>query len=212
MPPATPAERHRRAVAAAGALLLVVVSAPACRTADEDAHGPEGPVRQPVLVYLSGLDDHHLEAYESVPLHHLPGGVVAARAPVDALAWAHDQTGGWLEITMVDNPDLRGWVADYHVRSALHLVDPVAPGCSVPAGHLPGRVHDQVSPSTQVRLIDVAGDAPDGWVQVRTLSGGDAWWVPSRYLSERAGPDVRRFGPDTPCEEIPAVTPAPHHH
>jgi hypothetical protein len=214
MLPARAARGRRWLAVVAGAMALSVLLAAttACRASAEHTGGGERGVWGPVLVYLSGLDDHHLEAYETVSLHRDPGGLVVAQAPTDSLAWAHDQAGGWLEVEMVDNPDLRGWVSDYHVRGSLHLVDPAAPGCPVPAGHLPGRVHDQVAPSTQVRLIDLADAAPDSWVLVRTLPGGDAWWVRSHHLSERAGPDVRRFAPDTPCEEIPAATPAPHHH
>jgi hypothetical protein len=211
MPPARPVERHRRPGAGVAACLLALAAASAACAGGEDT-GAADAVRQPVLVYLSGLDDHHLHAYDTVPLHREPGGEAIAHAPTDTLAWAHNETGGWLEVTLTGDADLRGWVADYHLRSELHLVDPAAPGCPVPAGDQPGRERAQVDPSTRVRLVDLAERARRTWVLVRDLHSEANWWVERHYLSERAGPDVRRFGPDTPCEDIPAVTPAPHHH
>ena len=84
--------RWRRAVLVVAAAALPVLFATAA-TPGEPARGPLP------LVYLSGLDDHLLPAYESVPLYDSPAGRVIAAAPVGTLAQVHAVQGEWLEVT-----------------------------------------------------------------------------------------------------------------
>ena len=210
MKPANP--RRRLATAAAAGLLTLPLAACSSGTNAGQADNPDTDHPAPVLVYISALDDHQLHAYNTVPLHHRPDADVAAHAPTDTLAWAHDHTGGWVKITLVDDPDLRGWTGDYHLRSHLHLVDPDAPGCPAPAGDQPGRTSEHLDPSTRVRLVNLARHDERTWIRVQNPRTDTSWWVEQRLLSERAGPDIRRYDQDTPCEDIPPFTPAPHSH
>lgn len=168
--------------------------------------------RLPALVYLSGLDDHLLPERDAVPLHDRPQGQVTGYAPVDSLAWASQRSGAWLAIALADRDAVRGWVADYHLRHELHLVDPATPGCPVPAADDPGPPGDlRLPPSTRVQLVDLARLESGSWVLVRDLPGGHHWWIDPRHLSERAGPDIRR-APDDACEEVTVAPVTPHRH
>ena len=207
-----PANRHRRRLAVAAAAGLLTLPLAACSSSGGQADNPDTGQPAPMLVYISALDDHQLHAYDAVPLHYRPGTDVTAQAPTDTLAWAYDHTGGWVKITLVDDPDRRGWIGDYHLRGQLHLVDPDAPGCPVPAGDQPGRTSEHLDPSTRVRLVNLARHNHTTWIRVHDLHTDTSWWVEQHILSERAGPDIRRYDPGTPCQDIPPFTPAPHSH
>lgn len=230
MPPARPADLrqpdHRpggRALALVVAVAVLVGGA-ACSGGGRAGPGGAGD-QQGRLVYVSGLDDHLLPAHDTVPVHREPGGPMVAEAPVDVLAWVHGVAGEWLDVALAEpgppsaerppaaiNP-LRGWIADYYLRGEVHLVDPEAPGCPVPAADLLGdRPRHQLDPSTRVRLVDLAQVGPQAWVQVRPLRGEGQWWVSRQHLSERPGPDIRRAEPDAGCEEITPEPVAPHTH
>ena len=209
----------RTVVAVAGAAALLVGTA--CTTGGTAPGGtPAGagpvvrPVEQgPVLVYVSGLDDHLLEAYETVPLHRAPDGPVVAAVPTGVLAWAHHQSGGWLEVALAEERPARGWIADFYLRGELHLVDPAAPGCPVPAADRAGEPpHHHLAPSTRVRLVDLRRDGAEISVRVRDVRDGGTWWVARDSLSERPGPDVRRAAPGTACAGIRPEPAAPHAH
>lgn len=165
--------------------------------------------QQRSLVYLSGLDDHLLDARDTVPMYRRPGDDPIAEVPADTLAWAYAESGEWVEVRLAEGgSEHRGWVADFFLRGELHLVDPVTPGCPVPAGRTAGTVDHALDPSTKVRPLDLVGQH----AQVRVLATGQTWWVERRTLSERPGPDVRRPGSPADCDQIVAEPPAPHVH
>jgi hypothetical protein len=186
------------ALATGGAVVLVglLLQAPG---------GPAGPGPDgaPVLVYVSGLDDHLLDAYTTVPLHSGPDGPVVAGVPAGTLVWVHPGTGAWVEVTVAEGAPRRGWMADYFLRGRAHLVDPVTPGCPVPASAAPGGPPTgRFDPSTLVRLHDLAGRGTANWVLVEGITTGSRSWVARDALSERPGPDARRVGPGVDCERI----------
>jgi hypothetical protein len=228
MPPARPADHRRRGLALAAATAVLVGGASVACGGDQGG-GADGEQRR--LVYVSGLDDHLLPAYDTVPVHREPGGPVVAESPVDVLAWVHGRAGEWLEVALAEpgpaggaapasgtDPvpsagSLRGWVADYYLRGELHLVDPEQPGCPVPAADLLGdRPRHRLDPSTRVGLVDLAQVGPQVWVQVRQVRGEGEWWVLRQHLSERPGPDIRRAEPGTGCEAITPDPVASHTH
>lgn len=173
------------------------------------ADGEDRAGQQRSLVYLSGLDDHLLDAHDTVPMYRRPGDDPIAEVPTDTLAWAYAESGEWVEVRLAEGgTEHRGWVADFFLRGELHLVDPVTPGCPVPAGRTAGTVDHALDPSTKVRPLDLVG----GQAQVRVLATGQTWWVERRTLSERPGPDVRRPGSPADCDQIVAEPPAPHVH
>lgn len=190
------------AVAAAGLLMAATLSA----LSTEPAAGP-----LPV-VYVSGLDDHLLPAYESVPVHESPGGRVIGFTPVDVLARVHGEKGEWLDIELI-GAELRGWVADYYLRAELHVVNPGTPGCPVDTSHAAGDPpHHQLHPSTRVRLLDAVEQGSYTWVLVRSLLTDGISWVDRAVLSERPGPDIRRAATGTACGDILPEPVVPHTH
>lgn len=211
--------RNRRdRVVVAAVIALVSVPLGVLTVAAVTDREPSGPLP---LVYVSGLDDHLLDAYRTVPLHAEPGGEVIAQAPVDSLARVHAEDGQWLDVELVApaaGPDgeagepLQGWIADFHLRGELHVVDPDAPGCPVPTGHEPGETDHRLDPSTRVRLVDLADRGSDAWVLVRAVGDGSTSWVHRDVLSERPGPDVRRAEEGTACADIHPEPATPHTH
>jgi hypothetical protein len=154
-----------------------------------------------------------------------------AEVPTDSLAWAHDEAGEWVEVSLAEGVPQRGWVADFFLRGELHLVDPATPGCPVPAGATAGVPDRQLDPSSKVRLLDVAvievasidvtgADAasvgpPAGvqvQAQVQVVATGVTAWVERRTLSERPGPDARRLGPAAACDTVGQAPVEPHVH
>jgi hypothetical protein len=198
----------RRRLALIGVLIVAAAALPIAFASRPEASG-----RLP-LVYISGLDDHLLPAYPTVPLHDSPGGAVIAAAPADTLAWVHAERGEWLDVSLVSPAAGRGWVADYYLRGELHVVSPDAPGCAVAMRHSPGEEpHGHViEPSTRVRLLDLAPDGDTTWVLVRILSTGGEVWVDRTALSERPGPDIRRAETGTDCADILPEPVVPHEH
>jgi hypothetical protein len=166
------------------------------------------------LVYVSGLDDHLLPAYATVPLHDGPGGRVIAQVPVDTFAWVHGEQGEWLDVSLAEAGAGRGWIADFYLRGELHVVSPDSPGCPVVMRHSPGEEpHGHViEPSSRVRPLDLAFDGQVTWVLVRVLRTGGEVWVERAALTERPGPDVRRAAPGTDCGEIVPEPLVPHEH
>lgn len=191
------------AVAAAGVLVAAALTAL--------SPGPAAAGPLPV-VYVSGLDDHLLPAYETVPVHESPGGRVVGFTPVDTLARVHGEKGEWLDVELV-GPELRGWVADFYLRAELHVVNPGTPGCPVDTSHAPGDPpHHQLHPSTRVRLLDVVEQGSHTWVLVRSLLTDGISWVDRVVLSERPGPDIRRAAAGTACGDILPEPVVPHTH
>jgi hypothetical protein len=163
--------------------------------------------RRPV-VYVSGLDDHLVEARHEVPLHASAGGAEIGRVPVDTLVRALDEQGGWLEIETAEGPRQQGWIADFYLRGQLHVVDPDEPGCPVATTHGAGEeAHHHLGPSTKVEMLDLQVGSAESWVQVRSLQTDATSWVARDSLSERPGPNPA-MTPGLACGEIlpePAV-------
>lgn len=198
--------RWRRAGLAVVAAALPVLLATAASSSEP------GRTTLPV-VYLSGLDDHLLPAYEYVPLYDSPAGRIIAAAPAGTLAQVQAEQGEWLEVT-IRATGTRGWVADFYLRGELHVVNPESPGCPVVMRHSPGgEAHGHVlDPSTLVRLVDLAEHDGHTWVLVRAVTTGALSWVDQTELSEAAGPDIRKAAAGTDCAQIEPEPVTPHHH
>jgi hypothetical protein len=204
--------RRVAAVVAGGAVVALGLSVPVSGPVSGSGAGGNVADRPAALVYISGYDDHLLPAYETVPLYREPGGPAVADVPTDSLAWAHDEAGEWVEVSLAEGVPQRGWVADFFLRGELHLVDPATPGCPVPAGATAGVPDRQLDPSSKVRLVDVTSAGQQAWAQVRVVATGVTAWVERRTLSERPGPDARRLGPAAACDTIGPAPAEPHVH
>ncbi|QSB14631.1 hypothetical protein JQS43_24735 [Natronosporangium hydrolyticum] len=197
---------RRRLWALASGAVVIIAGLVGPRIGGEPAPPPPA-----ALVYLSGLDQHLLPAYETVPVHAEPGGPVVTSVPAGSLAWVHDQAGGWLEVVLAEGEPVRGWVGDYFSRGELHLVDPTAPSCPVPAGAA------EFAPSSKVRLLDAGEPARPDLVRVRGVADGQTGWVPRAVLSEQPGPHPLRpgpqpLGPNQECAPWPLPEQTDHRH
>ena len=171
-----------------------------------------GTLQRP-LVYVSGLDDHLLPATDEIAVHDAVGGVVTGHVPAGTLVWVHDEQGEWLDVATAEGTPLRGWVADFHLRGELHVVDPDAPGCPVPTAHHPEEaVHHHLDASTRVEMIDLYPGPTETWVQVRSLRTDYTSWVRRDTLSERPGPNPNASAPGTECSEVLPQPAVPHSH
>ena len=198
--------RWRRTGLAVAAAALPVLFATAASSG--------GPERGPLpVVYLSGLDDHLLPAYDAVPVYDSPGGRVTATAPAGSLARVNAERGEWLDVS-IPATGVRGWIADFYLRGELRVVNPQAPACPVVMRHSPGGAeHGHIlEPSTAVRLVDLAQLEGTTWVLVREVASDRLSWVEQAALSEAPGPDIRRAAAGTDCAQLEAEPVIPHHH
>lgn len=155
------------ATAAAGG---VVAGTASLAEATRDAPDP-GAGR---VVLVSGRDDHGELADAQVVLTAAPAserrtGTVADGTLVRVLA----ARGEWLEVRALEGRPVRGWVNDYYLRGALHLVGP-APACAV-------RLGDAQLPAGQPATVLAVRSRT---VRVRTLDGASTGWVPRTSVRE----------------------------
>lgn len=139
--------------------------------------------RQRSLLIVSGRDDHGELVQESVSLSASPGGRAAAQVPAGSLVAVVETRAEWVRVRALRG-GASGWVNDYFLRGAVHLVSAVR-GC-------PLRTADGASyaPNAQVELLGYERRGGALWVRARSLEGGREGWVPARAVSElpaRAG-------------------------
>lgn len=128
------------------------------------------------IVLVSGRDDHGLLATPEVTVLTEPNGAVPAGAVGDGtLAEVVATRGQWLEVRTVEGLRAQGWVDDFYLRGAVHLVG-APPSCGVRLG---GRQRAAGEQATVERVVG-------GRVLVRTLGDRSTGWVDRRAVRELA--------------------------
>lgn len=114
-----------RPVASAALLLLGLVLTGCGGAASGDPSSrPDGR-----LVLVSGRDDHGLVAHERVPVYAGPASDDEVGTVADGtLAHVTRTDGAWVHVVTAEGTPAEGWVDDFFLRGAVHLVGR-APSC-----------------------------------------------------------------------------------
>jgi SH3-like domain-containing protein len=152
------------------------------------ACGGEEPARS--VLIASGRDDHGLLVQKTVGLSAEPDGPAVAEVRAGSLVEVVDTRGEWIRVRSLQGP-ATGWVNDFYLRGAAHLVARVL-GC--PVVERGGRTFE---PSAQVALLAYERRAGTLWVRVRALASGREGWVQPRSLTELP---THTHGPPPSCD------------